>query len=116
MRPVVLTVSPSLMRLVLAQHHGADRVLLQVQRQADDVARELEHFAVARVGQAVDAHDAVGDRHDRADVAGFGAAGEVLDPLTDEVADFRCLDRHDLMSFTKILKQSARTPCARVAI
>ena len=55
MRPVVLTVSPSLMVLVVAQHHRADRVLLEVQRQAEDVARELEHFAVARVGEAVDA-------------------------------------------------------------
>ena len=59
--------------LVVAQHHGADRVLLQVQRQAEDVAGELDHFAVARVGEAVDAHDAVGHRHDGADVAGFGA-------------------------------------------
>ena len=72
MRPVVLTVSPSVMRLVLAEHHGADRVLLQVQREAEDVAGELEHFAVARIGEAVDAHDAVGHRHDAADVAGLG--------------------------------------------
>ncbi len=28
----------------------------------------------------------------RAHIAGFGAAREVLDSLTDEVADFRCLD------------------------
>ena len=72
MRPVVFTTSPSEMRLVLTQHHGADRILLEVQREAEDVAGELEHFAVARIGQAVDAHDAVGHRHDAADIAGFG--------------------------------------------
>ena len=83
---------------VLAQHHSADRVLLEVQCQAEDVAGELEHFAVARIGQAVDAHDAVGHRHDTADVAVFSRAGEVFDPLTDQVADFRCLDRHVLES------------------
>jgi hypothetical protein len=37
-------------------------------------ARELDHFTVAHVGEAVDAHDAVGDRHDGADVAVLGCA------------------------------------------
>ncbi len=39
------------------------------------------------------------------------ATREVLDSLTDQVADFRCLDRHDLISFKRILyavRSSAR--------
>ena len=52
--------------LVFAQHHRADRVALEVEREAERVARELEHLALHRVGQAVDAADAVGHRHDRA--------------------------------------------------
>jgi antitoxin (DNA-binding transcriptional repressor) of toxin-antitoxin stability system len=55
--------------LVVAEHDRADRVLLEVQRQAEAAARELDHLAVLDVGQAVDAHDAVGDGDDRADVA-----------------------------------------------
>ena len=59
--------------LVGAQHHRADRVALEVQREAERVARELEHLALHRVGQAVDAADAVGHRDDRALRADLGA-------------------------------------------
>ena len=60
------------------------------------VAREFEHFAVHRVGQAVDAHDAVGHGHDRADVARFGGARELLDARLDQIADFGGFDCHGL--------------------
>ena len=33
-----------------AEHHGADRILLQVQRQSEQVAREFDHFTVHHVG------------------------------------------------------------------
>ena len=80
--------------LVVAEHHGADRILLEVQRQPEGVADELQHFAVARVGEAVDAHDAVGDAHHRADIARLGGGLEFVDARLDQVADFRCLDGH----------------------
>jgi hypothetical protein len=80
--------------LVVAEHHRPDGILLEVQRQAEGVARELQHLAVTRVGQAVDARDAVGDRNDRADVACLRDGLEALDPLLDEIADFTCLDGH----------------------
>jgi len=80
--------------LVVAEHHGAHRVLLQVQRQPEGVADELQHFAVTCVGKAVDAHDAVGDAHHRADIARLGRGLEFLDARLDQVADFRCLDGH----------------------
>ena len=41
--------------LVFAEHHGADRILLEVQREAEGIARELEHFALHHVREAVDA-------------------------------------------------------------
>jgi hypothetical protein len=79
---------------VVAQHHRADRVLLEVQREPEGVARELEHLAVGRVGEAVDAHDAVRHRDHRADVTGDRRGLELEDLLFDQVADFRCLDGH----------------------
>jgi hypothetical protein len=82
------------MRPVLPEHDRADRVLLQVQRQAEAAAREFQHFAVLRVGEAVDAHDAVGHRHDRADVALLGGARELLDARLDQIADFGGFDCH----------------------
>jgi hypothetical protein len=52
--------------LVLAENHRADRVALEVEREAEGVRREFDHLALHHVRQAVDAADAVGDRHDRA--------------------------------------------------
>src|SRR5487761_1494839 len=88
---------------VLAEHYRADGILLEVQRQAKGVARELQHLAVARIGQAMDAGDAVGDRHDRADVARLSNGFEALDPLLDEIADFACLDGHEMFPRKKAL-------------
>ena len=82
--------------LVVAEHHRADRILLEIQRESEDVAGEFQHFAVTRVGEPVDAHDAIGDAHHRADIAGFGGGLELVDARLDEVADFRCLDGHNL--------------------
>jgi hypothetical protein len=44
-------------------------------------ARELDHFALHHVGQAVDAHDAVGDRGHGAFVARFGGELDLLDAV-----------------------------------
>ena len=80
--------------LVVAQDHRADRVALEVEREAEGVVRELEHLALHRVLQAVDAADAVGHRHDGADAARLGGGGEVLDAGLDQVADLGSLDGH----------------------
>jgi hypothetical protein len=40
----------------------------------------------------VNAHDAVRDRDDRADVASLGDGFEILDPLLDEIADLGRFD------------------------
>src|SRR5581483_1420933 len=72
---------------VLAHDHRADRVALEVQRQAEGIAGEFDHLALHHVGQAVDAHDAVGESHDRAFGAGRRRALELLDARADEFAD-----------------------------
>jgi hypothetical protein len=79
--------------LVVAQHHGADRVALQVQRQREGAVRQLDHFALHHVGQAVDAHDAVGHRGDGAFVARFRGKLDLLDAGLDQFADFGRVER-----------------------
>ena len=80
--------------LVFAQHHRAHRVALEVEREAEGVARKLEHLALHHVGQAVDAADAVGHRDHRALRARFERAAEVLDPALDEFADLGRIELH----------------------
>ena len=73
---------------VLTQHHSANRILLQVQRHAEGIIRELNHFTVHDIGQTVNAHDAVGEGDHRAFVARFANDFETLDALFDEIANF----------------------------
>src|SRR5690606_30309751 len=73
---------------VVAQNHGTDGVLLQVQRHAVDATRELDHLAVHHIGQAVDADDTVGDGDDGAFVAGLGRDVEFLDTSLDDFTNF----------------------------
>ena len=75
--------------LVVAEHHAADGIALQVQRHANKTAGELDHLAVPGPGEAMDAHDAVRDGDHRAFVGGLRGDIEVLDAATDDVADFR---------------------------
>ena len=64
---------------VLAEQHGADVVLFEVEHQADDVVRELEHLHGHGVPQAVDAGDAVADLEDGADLFDLDLGLVVLD-------------------------------------
>src|SRR5215472_2433625 len=73
--------------LVLAQNHRADRVALEVEREAEGVLREFQHLALHHVGQPVDAADAVGDGDDRPLGANVRREREVLDLAADQVAD-----------------------------
>jgi hypothetical protein len=82
--------------LVLAEHDRADRVALEVEREAERVVRELEHLALHRVGKTVDAADAVGDRDDRPLRARLRARVEVLDLGLDQLADFGRVQLHDM--------------------
>ena len=59
--------------LPLAEQHRADVVGLEVQREAGDAVRELEHLEGHAVLQPVQARDAVGDRQHGADLGQLGA-------------------------------------------
>ena len=76
-RPVVLTVSPSLIARVVAEDDRTDRLLLEVQGHADDAVGELEHLGRQRAVEAVDLGDAVTDLDDGADAARLGARSNV---------------------------------------
>jgi len=79
---------------VFAEHHRADGVAFEVERETESVAGEFQHFALHRVGQSMNAADAVGDGHHRAFVARGRGKLKVLDPALDQVADFRGVELH----------------------
>jgi hypothetical protein len=86
--------------LVVTQDNRTHRVLLEVECHTEGVARELQHLAVASVGQAMDAHNAVGNRDNGADVTRFRGCLEVLDAFFNQRADFRSFECHFLFLFT----------------
>ena len=59
--PVAVTVSPSSMLGVVAQHDHADGRIFQVQRDSLDAVLEGDHFAGHDAGEPVDPRDAVTD-------------------------------------------------------
>jgi len=88
--------------LVLAQDHGADRVALEVQRQA--VGRlaalgggELQHFAGHHVADAVHAHDAVGDGDHRALVLDVRRDRQAFDAALDQFGNFCGIQVHGFL-------------------
>ena len=66
---MALTVWPSSMWLAVAEDDGADRLLVEVQGEADGAVLELEQLVDGGVGQPADAGDAVADLEDAADLA-----------------------------------------------
>ena len=52
----------------LAEDHGADRLLVEVEREAQGAVFELEQLVDRGVGQARDAGDAVADLEDATDL------------------------------------------------
>ena len=78
----------------LAQQHGADAFLLEVERDAEHAVRKLEHLARHRVLDAVHAGDAVADRHDAADLGDVHVDRVAADLLADDFGDLVCFDVH----------------------
>ncbi len=56
----------------LTQHDGADRVLVEVEREAEGAALELEQLVDGGAGQAADGGDAVADLGDAAHLGHLG--------------------------------------------
>ena len=71
----------------VAEDDGADRVLVEVQGQADGAVLELEQLVHGAVGQAADAGDAVADLGDAADGAGLERRLEALEVLLERRGD-----------------------------
>ena len=102
-RPVVLTVSPSLIARGVAEDDRADRLLLEVQGHAHHPAGELEHLGREGAVEPVDLGDAVADLDDRADAARLGRRVERVDRRLDDAGDLVGADGHE-----SVLLQGAR--------
>src|SRR6185369_1167972 len=83
--------------LVFAEHDGADGVTFEVQRHAEGVAREFEHFTLHDVLQAMHAADTVGDGNHGALRAHFRCALQVLDLALDQFRNFGRIQLHEIL-------------------
>ena len=79
---------------VLAEEHRADALFFQVQGDAEDTVGKLEHLAGHRLFDAVDARDAVADRHDRPDFGDVHINREAAYLVADDLGNFFCFDVH----------------------
>ena len=74
--------------LRVAEEHGADVVLFEVQHQAVDLMRKFEQLAERGVLEAVDSGDTVAAREDAAGFADRDTALKTLDFVFEDFADF----------------------------
>ena len=84
---------------VLAEEHRAHAVLFEVQRDAEDAVRKLEHLAGHRALDAVHSSDTVAKRHNAADFGDVDLDGKTADLVADDFGDFFSFDFHCLFSF-----------------
>ena len=76
---------------MVAEHDGADGLLVEVEGQADGAVLELEQLVDRRAGQAGDPGDAVADLGDPADLLDLDPGGELGD--VSRQRRLRCLRR-----------------------
>ena len=81
---------------VVAEQHGADAVLFEVQRNAEDAVRELEHLAGHRALDAVHARDTVTERDHAADFGDVDLDRVAADLVANDLGDFFCSDIHTI--------------------
>ena len=112
MRLVRLTMSPSLMRGVVAEEDGADVVLLEVEHHADDVAGERQQLAGHRLLEPVDARDAVADLDDAADLLQVDLRLVARELALDDLADLSGLD-HAFVLFRALRARESLFACGR---
>ena len=80
--------------LVVAQDDRTDRVALEVERHAEDIAGELDHLALHDISQAMNAGNAVGQADDGSLGARLGDCLELLDAALYQIADFSGIELH----------------------
>ena len=78
----------------VAHDDDAHAVLLEVEREADDAALELDELVVGHAGEAVHARDAVADLDDGAHVHHGQLRAELLDLALDNGCDILSPGRH----------------------
>ncbi len=96
---------------VLAQEHGADAVLLEIQCDAEDAVRKLEHLAGHGALDAVHARDPVAERHDAAHFGDVHLDGVAADLLADDLGNFFSFDIHILVRMGPHPHAPARSIC-----
>ena len=82
---------------VFAEQHGAHAVFFEVQRDAEDAVRELEHLAGHGPLAAVHARDAVAEGDDGAHFRDVDIDGKSANLLADDLGDFVGSDVHALI-------------------
>jgi hypothetical protein len=82
---------------VCTKNHGTDRITLEVERHAEGVAGEFQHFALHNVLQAVHTADTVGDGYYGALRAHFRCALQVLDLALDQFRNFGRIQLHEIL-------------------
>ena len=80
--------------LRLAEKHRAHALFFEVQRDAEQTVRELEHLTGHRLVDALHARDAVADRDDGADFGHVHVDGECAELFPDDPGDVVSLDGH----------------------
>jgi hypothetical protein len=78
----------------VAEQHGADAFLFEVQRDAEQALRKLEHFAGHGALDAVDPCNAITHRDDGTDFGDVDVDGVVANLVANDLGDFLGLDLH----------------------
>ena len=77
-----------------AEEHAADAVFFEVQRDAEDAVRELEHLASHGALAAMQPRDAVAERGHRADFGDVDVDGEAANLLANDLGNLVCFQIH----------------------
>jgi hypothetical protein len=81
---------------VLAHHGDPDVVLLEVEDEPLQITGKIDELPGHGLVEPVDARDPVADRQDRAGLGDVDLPLVVLDLLSDDLADLRCLQLHEV--------------------
>ena len=87
---------------VVAQDHGADHVLFEVERETVQLVAEIEHLAGHGAGEAVDAGDPVADLEHRAHLVDVELGLVALELLLQNGGDLFGADLHRRILFSLV--------------
>ena len=99
-------------RVDVAEHDGADRLLVEVEREADGAVLELEQLVHGGVGQPGHAGDAVADLGDAADGAGLERRREAVEVRLERGGDVGGGERE----FSHVVGSSGAASCLEAGL